>query len=73
MKEEKQLVGFQKERYPRIRVSQEAYDLIAEYANETNITMNDIASAVIEEGIKYLSIRKEMVPVMKLYIGDKEI
>ncbi|MCW6666971.1 hypothetical protein NHG34_05340 [Aerococcaceae bacterium NML190938] len=73
MSETKQIVGVQNYTYPRIRVSKKAYDAIARCANESDKTMNEIASALIEYAINHLSIREEMVPVTKVYIGEEEV
>lgn len=72
MKKEKNIVGLQNP-YPRIRVSQKAYAKIAHCANETNKTMNEITSALLEFAIGHLKIKEELVPMTKLYIGDEEI
>lgn len=73
MKQEKNIVGLQNYTYPRIRVSQKVYAKIAHCANETNKTMNEITSALIEFAIDHLELKEEMVRVTKVYIGDEEI
>lgn len=73
METEKQVVGTQNYNYPRIRVSKESYDKIAYYANESDKTLNEITSALIEFAIEYLEVKEEMVPVTKLFIGNKEV
>lgn len=73
MKNTKTIVGTQNYSYPRIRVTKEAYDKIAYCANESDKTMNEIASALIEYAVEQLEIREELVPVQKVFIGEEEI
>lgn len=66
-------IGYRPDRYPRIRISQQAYEKIAWCAQETHSTMNEISTKLIDFAVEHLKHREEQVVVTKFYLGDQEV
>lgn len=63
--------GIQEVRYPRVRLSKELYDKVADIANECDMTMSSVIDQLTEFAFKYVEIEEEQVLVKKLYVGGK--
>lgn len=62
--------GIQEVRYPRVRLSKELYDRVADIANECDMKMSDVIAQLTEFAFKHIEIKEEQILVKKLYIGD---
>lgn len=63
--------GIQEVRYPRVRLSKELYDRVADIANECDMKMSDVIAQLTEFAFEHVEIEEEQILVKKLYIGGK--
>lgn len=61
--------GIQEVRYPRVRLSKELYDRIADIANECDMKMSDVVAQLTEFAFEHVEIKEEQILVKKLHIG----
>ena len=61
--------GIQEVRYPRVRLSKEIYDRIADIANECDMKMSDVVAQLTEFAFEHVEIKEEQILVKKLHIG----
>lgn len=62
--------GIQEIRYPRVRLSKELYDRVADIANECDMKMSDVVAQLTEFAFKHIEVKEEQILVKKLYIGE---
>lgn len=62
--------GIQEIRYPRVRLSKEIYDRVADIANECDMKMSDVIAQLTEFAFKHIEVKEEQILVKRLYIGD---
>ena len=62
--------GIQEIRYPRVRLSKEIYDRVANIANECDMKMSDVIAQLTEFAFKHIEVKEEQILVKRLYIGD---
>ena len=61
--------GIQEVRYPRVRLSKELYDRVADIANECDMKMSDVVAQLMEFAIEHVEVKEEQILVKKLHIG----
>lgn len=61
--------GIQEVRYPRVRLSKELYDRIADIANECDMKMSDVVAQLTEFAFEHVEVKEEQILVKKLHIG----
>lgn len=61
--------GIQEVRYPRVRLSKELYDRVADIANECDMKMSDVVAQLTEFAFEHVEIKEEQILVKKLHIG----
>ena len=61
--------GIQEARYPRVRLSKELYDRVADIANECDMKMSDVVAQLTEFAFKHIEIKEEQILVKRLHIG----
>ena len=61
--------GIQEVRYPRVRLSKELYDRVADIANECDMKMSDVVAQLTEFAFEHVEIIEEQILVKKLHIG----
>ena len=61
--------GIQEVRYPRVRLSKELYDRVADIANECDMKMSDVVAQLTEFAFKHIEIKEEQILVKRLHIG----
>lgn len=63
--------GIQEVRYPRVRLSKELYDRVADIANECDMKMSDVVAQLTEFAFEHVEVKEEQILVKKLHIGGK--